>query len=90
MPEDQSQVLAGTTQNHVDGITLATFELIAMHQAIVFHVPDDGFDGIASFQFAPDAASHTAPLSGLEYLNIAHVVTAIAKIHITTFGTLPG
>jgi hypothetical protein len=27
VPEIQSEILAGTTENHVDGITLATFEI---------------------------------------------------------------
>jgi len=36
-----------------------------MHQAIVFHVPDDRFDGIASFELTPDAARHSALLACL-------------------------
>ena len=55
MPEDQSQVLPSTTEDHVDGLTLSTFEVIAMHKAIVFHVSDDRFDGVASFKLAPSA-----------------------------------
>ncbi len=90
MPEDQSQVLASTTEDHVDGITLSSFEVIAMHKAVIFHVSDDRFDRVASFKLAPDAASYTTLLSCFEYLNIGHVVTAIAEIHITTFGALPG
>jgi len=33
-----------------------------MHKAIIFHVSDDRFDCVASFEFAPDAASYTALL----------------------------
>ena len=87
MPEDQSQVLASTTEDHVDGITLSTIEVIAMHKAVIFHVSDVRFDRVASFKLAPDAARHTALLSCFEYLNISHVVTAITKTHITTLGT---
>ena len=87
MLEDQSQVLSGTAQDHVDGITLSTFEIIAVHQAIVFHVSDDRFDGIASFKLAPDAASYTALLPCFEYFNIGNIVTAITKVHKTTLGT---
>jgi hypothetical protein len=45
--EDQSQVLARAAEDHIDGIALGTFELIAMQKAIIFHVTDDRFDGIA-------------------------------------------
>ena len=47
--EDQPQILAGTGQDHVDGITLSALEIIAPQQSIVFHVSDDRFDGIAAF-----------------------------------------
>lgn len=57
-----------------------------MQQPVVFHVSNDWFDGIASFQLAPDAASYTALLSCFKYFNISYVVTAISKIHITTLG----
>ena len=60
-----------------------------MQKSIVFHVYDNRLDRIASFEFAPDAASHTALLPGFENFNIGHIVTAIAEIHITTFGALP-
>jgi hypothetical protein len=58
-----------------------------MQKSIVLHVSDDRFDRIAAFKLAPDATSHTALLSGFEYLNIGHIVTAITKIDITTLGT---
>lgn len=47
--EDQSQILAGTAQDDIDGIAVGSFEIIAMHKAVVFHVADDRFDGIAPF-----------------------------------------
>jgi len=59
-----------------------------MQQPVVFHVSNDWFDGIASFQLAPDAASYTALLSCFEYFNISYVVTAITEIDITSLGTL--
>ena len=37
--EDQSQVLYGATQDHVDGIALGAFEVIAMRKPVVFYVP---------------------------------------------------
>ena len=49
MPEDQPQILAGTAQDHIDGVTLGTFEIVALQKPIVFHVPDNRFDGIAAF-----------------------------------------
>ena len=58
-----------------------------MHKAIVFDVADDRFDGITSFELAPNAARHTALLSCFENFNISHVVTAITKIDTTTLGT---
>jgi len=36
-----------------------------MHKAIVFHVPNDRFDGIASFELTPDAASRVSDGFGL-------------------------
>ena len=54
-----------------------------MQQPVDFYVSNDWFDGIASFQLAPDAASYTALLSCFEYFNISYVVTTITKIHIT-------
>ena len=75
-------------QDHVDGIVLGAFEVVAIQKSVVFHVSNDGFDGIA-FELAPDAASHTALLSGIEYLDIGNVVAAITKIDITTLRTSP-
>ena len=70
VPEDKPQVLPGTTEDDVDGITLRSFEVVAMQKAVVFHVPDDRFDGVASFEFTMDTLCHTAFLSCIEHLNI--------------------
>ena len=66
---------------------MSTFEVFAVQKTVVPHVPDDRFDGVASFEFAPDAARHAALLSGFEHLDIINIVTAITQIDITTFGT---
>ena len=82
--------MPGSTQNRINGIPFTPFEMIAMHEPIIFHVTDDWFDGIAPFELTSDAASDTALLSCLEYFNIGHVVTTISQINITSLGTLSG
>lgn len=62
MPEDQTQILACTAEQCVDGIALGSFETIAMQQAVTFHVTGDRLDGVASFEFAPDTRRHVTPL----------------------------
>ena len=36
-------------RHDLDGIAVGSFEIIAVHKAVVFHVADDRFDGIAPF-----------------------------------------
>ncbi len=90
MPEDQPQILPGTAQNHVNSISFTPFEVVAVQQAITFHVPDHRFNGIAPFQLFSDTARDTTLLSRFEDLNTADTVTAITQIHKTPLGTLPG
>lgn len=66
MSEDQSQILSGSTQNHINGISLTAFEMVTVQQAITFHVSDYWFNGIAPFQLFSDTARNTTLLSCLE------------------------
>ncbi len=89
MPEDQSEILSSATQDHVNGIALGTFEIIAMHQPVVFHVTDDRLDRITPFQFAPDAICHTPFLTCFENHDILDIVAAVTQINVTAFQSLP-
>ena len=62
LSEGDTQVVAGSGQDRDHRITTATEQVISSHQTVVFRMPDDGFDGVATLQSPVQCPGHAALL----------------------------
>ena len=75
--------MADSGEDDVGGVAHAALEVATAEVPIGLHVPNDGFDGRATAQFALDHAENAALLTGDEdAVRIGRVVAAVALVDI--------
>ena len=88
LSQDDAQIVTGGGEDCIHCIADAAFEAISAHQAIVFGVPDDRFDGISTLQCTAQRTSETAFLSGNVHGGVLDAVATVTAIHEATLRPL--
>ena len=86
LSEDDAQIVAGGGEDRVYGIAIAAVQVISPHQAIVFGVSDDGFDGVAALERAAQCSGEAALLAGDVHADVFDPVAAVTAIDKAAFG----
>ena len=61
--QEQTEVVAGSGEDCVTAVAIATLEIVATHPVIVFEVADHGLDGGSASHLATDGFGDTADLA---------------------------
>ena len=78
--------MSGSAQDNVDGVAPLSFEVAAPQLAVVFHVPDDGFDAVTAFETFLLLGGNAAFLTHHEDFGEAVVtMTSVTLIHLGFF-----
>jgi hypothetical protein len=89
--QEQAEVVAGSGEHSIDAVTVASFEVIAIHPMLGLHVANDRLDRSAATHLAADRggdAAHLAADPDAELLGV--VMAAIAFVDMDAAGLDPG
>jgi hypothetical protein len=80
LSEDDAQIVAGGGEDRVHGIAGAAIQVISPHQAIMFGVSDDGFDGVSALERAAQCPGEATFLAGNVHADVFDPVAAVTAV----------
>jgi hypothetical protein len=83
--EQEAEVVAGAGEDGVDTVSVLALEVIAVEQAVILHVADNGFDSGSPSQVAADGFG-AGFVAGLPDLEAVESVALVALIDVNAFG----